>query len=193
MSHRQALSLLLLCAPLASAQEPLRPRFKPVFCFQLSCETPERSHGPLTRATLLPEELRKPTGTVAASAGELDLPALEQLHQDFHRRFSVGHNPFIYSLAARSLTSLYSRPTYLFKDWYRRAQGIDLLHLAGGRLAFGFETRRVLVFEGERNPSPLRDPGICNASGFLGAGPCGALPFDAGERTYSFSLRWKLE
>ena len=190
--------MFILCAVDAGAQERPAQESKLIAANEtlcLVCKTYEIQYRPSKPVILLSESsftnsrdrLTQPT------SGDLDLHALEKLHHRFHNWFQTAHNPRLYSLTARALTNLYSGQSYLFNDWYRPRKGIDLFHLLGGRFAIGFETQRVLVFEGDRGSRPFRDATLCGNAAFLGMGPCGSAPFHAGERRYGVTFRWRLK
>ncbi|MFQ5696003.1 MAG: hypothetical protein ACE5HB_08440, partial [Terriglobia bacterium] len=118
----------------------------------------------------------------------IDLGALQRLHDHFQR----WHNQRIHTFAERAFTSLYSRELTLFGDRFQTTKGIDFFQLAGGRFSLGFETQRTIVSESDRGSHPLRDASVCHAVSYQG-GPCGSVPFRAGERRYGLSFRWNLK
>ncbi len=193
MSHRLAIPLLLsLCALGAAAQEPPLTLAHRAPCFV--CESFTVSSQPSEPTISLGENLqaRSASRALFTLTGEPDLEAWERLHQKFHRTFPMQHNPRLYALTARILTSFYSRSP-LFTDRYRRARGFDLLRLAGGQFALGFETQRVLLTERDFGSRPIRDTSICTSVGLVGSGPCGSFGLRAGESRYSLSFRWNLK
>ena len=193
MNRWLAIPLLLsLCALGAAAQDqPLTLAHKAP-CFV--CESFTVSYQPSEPTITLAENLQpKPASrALLTMTGELDLEAWERLHQTFHRTFPMQHNPRLYALTARILTSFYSRSP-LFTDRYRRARGFDLLRLAGGRFALGFETQRVLLTERDFGSRLIRDAAICTSVGLVGSGPCGSFQFRGGESRYSLAFRWNLK
>ncbi len=193
MNRWLAIPLLLsLCALRAAAQDqPLTLAHKAP-CFV--CESFTVSYQPSEPTISLGENPQPKSATRAllTMTGELDLEAWERLHQKFHRTFAMQHNPRLYALTARILTSFYSRSPQ-FTDRYRRVRGFDLLRLAGGRFALGFETQRVLLTERDFGSRPIRDASICTSVGLVGSGPCGSFQFRGGESRYSLAFRWNLK
>ena len=193
MNRRLALPLLLsLCALGAAAQDqPLMLAHKTP-CFV--CESFTVSYRPSEPTISLAENPQPKSASRAlfTMTGEPDLEAWERLHQKFHRTFPMQHNPRLYALTAKTLTSFYSRSP-LFTDRYRRVRGFDLLRLAGGQFALSFETQRVLLTERDFGSRPIRDTSICTSVGLVGSGPCGSFQFRAGESRYSLAFRWNLK
>lgn len=194
MSRWQAIPLLLLLAGLnAPAQERPLLAAQKTFCF--SCPSAELEFQPLVptlRPTATPGN-RSSRQAAQTKGGELDLNHLEELHWRFHERFGVKHREGVYSVFVYLLTNLYSNPPQPYVDWYRGASGFDVLHLGGGRFALGFEAQRVLYLEGEGGTRLVQDPALCKALGISGPGPCGFVPFNAGEARYGLTFRWKLK
>ncbi len=193
MSHRLAIPLLLsLCALGAAAQDQPLMLAHRAPC--VVCESFTVSYQPSEPTISLVENPQPKSASRAlfAMTGEPDLEAWERLHQKFHSTFPMQHNPRLYALTARILTSFYSRSPQ-FTDRYRRVRGFDLLRLAGGRFALGFETQRVLLTERDFGSRPIRDTAVCTSVGLAGSGPCGSFGLRAGESRYSLAFRWNLK
>jgi hypothetical protein len=193
MSRWLAIPLLLfLCALGVAAQDqPLTLAHKTP-CFV--CDSFTDSYRPSEPTITLAEnpQPKSASRVLFTMTGEPDLEAWERLHQKFHRTFPMQHNPRLYAITARILTGFYSRSPQ-FTDRYRRVRGFDLLRLAGGRFALGFETQRVLLTERDFGSRPIRDTSIRTSVGLVGSGPCGSFGLRAGESRYSLAFRWNLK
>ncbi len=182
--------LILLGAVAAAAQDRTAPDPEKSFCllcfkYQVQFQRPE----PLMLASAASPQSH--TGQrVRASAADLDLDRLDELHWKFHQRFGTKHRPGVYAVFAHLLTGFYGRRPQPYVGWYRGASGFRLLDVLPGHFSIGVEAQRILLSDAEAGSPLVRDVAVCHALGIEGAGPCGSIPFRAGDARYGVAFRW---
>ena len=127
---------------------------------------------------------------VRASAADLDLDRLEELHWKFHQDFGTKHRPGVYAVFSHLLTGFYGRPPPPYVGWYRGTSGFRLLDVLPGQFSISLEAQRILLSDVEAGSPLVRDAAVCHALGIVGTGPCGSIPFRAGEARYGVAFRW---
>lgn len=130
-----------LCAGTGVAQEPTTPQPTGSFCYRLFCENPERQQGLSESTKVRPQDPfnRYPSGTHQPVLVAQDVSLEERVLKEV---------PLLGPLA---LTAW--RRHYSVGEWYGRAEGFTLLHLAGGQFAIDLEKQRVFLPGGERRYS----------------------------------------